>query len=702
MRTTTFVLSLVTCLLVAGWAAAPDARQGSAAAVAIDADDIGGVVTGPRGPEAGVWVVAETDDLGTKYRKIVVTDDQGRYVLPDLPDASYRVWVRGYGLVDSERVAARRGRQLPLTAVPAPDARAAAQYYPASYWFSLLKVPEAGAFPIGNVQSQEQWISQAKNIGRFQIGTKATREIPAALKALGFKTTEEALRYYVTAGQMTEMNVAPQQMPYFSEWMERVAAGAVPAAPPRPAGVERNVVITLWDVANTIPFVHDVVSTDKRNPRVNSNGLVYGVEFHNDGLVVLDPVKHTDRTLTIPAEIDKAKMRTFTRLTMDNPSPTWGEEIIVRDHSNPNHLTMDGQGRVWMTAAVNVAETPAYCRAGSANKWAQAQPLDAANRHLAMYDPKADTFTLFHTCIRTHHAQMAVDGTNRIFSNPLGMPIPYFGWLDIGVYEKTRSVEAAQGWCRLYFDTNGDGRGDRDMPVPGGGPYSVIQSPADNSIWGAQPGTPGRIVRLTLGSNPPETCVGESYEVPMRVNGAGSGASGFIPRGIDVDSTGVIWTALAGSGHLASFDRRKCKVLTGEAATKGRHCDEGWTLYPIPGPKFQGVTAEINTDYHYYNFVDQHDAFGMGRDTAFANGTNSDALQALDRRTGKVVTFRVPYPIGFYTRGMDARIDDPNAGWKGRGLWAGNGTRAIWHTETGKGSRSHVVHMQLRPTPLAK
>src|SRR5688572_10850063 len=89
--------------------------------VTIDGDDIGGVVTGPRGPEAGVWVVAETTNLPTRFIRIVVTDDQGRYVLPDLPKATYDVWVRGYGLVDSERVKATPGRQLALTAAPAPS-----------------------------------------------------------------------------------------------------------------------------------------------------------------------------------------------------------------------------------------------------------------------------------------------------------------------------------------------------------------------------------------------------------------------------------------------------------------------------------------------------------------------------------------------------------------------------------------------------
>src|SRR6266576_2034188 len=103
--------------------------------------DLGGVVTGRNGPEAGVWVIAETADLPTKFAKIVVTDDRGRYLIPDLPKANYNVWVRGYGLVDSPKVQSAPGKTLNLAAVPAPTAAAAAEYYPPIYWFAMLKVP---------------------------------------------------------------------------------------------------------------------------------------------------------------------------------------------------------------------------------------------------------------------------------------------------------------------------------------------------------------------------------------------------------------------------------------------------------------------------------------------------------------------------------------------------------------------------------
>src|SRR6266849_7390106 len=129
-------------VLLAAWPAPrPSAQQAPHVAVQIDNDDIGGVVTSKSGPEAGVWVIAETTDLGTRFAKIVVTDERGRYVIPDLPKATYNVWVRGYGLVDSPKVKAEPGKVLNLTAVAAPNPRAAAQYYPAGYWLSLVQPP---------------------------------------------------------------------------------------------------------------------------------------------------------------------------------------------------------------------------------------------------------------------------------------------------------------------------------------------------------------------------------------------------------------------------------------------------------------------------------------------------------------------------------------------------------------------------------
>jgi hypothetical protein len=173
----------------------------------------------------------------------------------------------------------------------------------------------------------------------------------------------------------------------------------------------------------------------------------------------------------------------------------------------------------------------------------------------------------------------------------------------------------------------------------------------------------------------------------------------YSPEGIDVDTDGVVWTALAGTNQLASFDRRKCKVFNGPTAT-GQHCPEGWTLYPVPGPTFKGGT--VPADFFYYNWVDRFNTFGLGDNVPVITGTFSDSLIVFDPKTKKLATLRVPYPLGFYTRFVDGRIDDPKAGWKGRGLWSSDDTRVSSHNEGGKGATSYVAHFQLRPDPLAK
>src|SRR5262249_19658887 len=242
-------------------------------AVAIDNDDIGGVVTGANGPEAGVWVIAETTDLPTKFAKMVVTDDQGRYVVPDLPKAKYKIWVRGYGLVDSPKVDGEPGKQLNLTAVPAANDAAAAQYYPAIYWYSMLKIPGADQFgghgDIPAKLKQTDWLNTIKNngcVGCHQLGQKSTRTIPAEFGDA--KSSEAAWMRRIQSGQAGEnmVNLAGGQLggapfKYFADWTDRVAKGELPhAKPSRPQGLERNVVVTTWDWGDAKHYLHDLVS----------------------------------------------------------------------------------------------------------------------------------------------------------------------------------------------------------------------------------------------------------------------------------------------------------------------------------------------------------------------------------------------------------------------------------------------------------
>jgi hypothetical protein len=685
----------------------------------VNGNDIGGEVSSTNGPEAGVWVIAQTNDLPTKFVKIVVTGDRGRYLLPNLPRASYSVWVRGYGLVDSPKASAKPGQILNLQAVVAPDARAAAEYYPASYWFSLLKVPDKSEFPgtgaTGNgispgIKSQAQWLERVKTDSCWschQLGNKATREIPREFGS--FDSPAKAWERRIQSGQAGGNMLGgiaqlgkERALAMFGDWTSRIAAGELPPAPPRPAGVERNVVITEWDWAGPKAYLHDEIATDKRNPKLNANGLLYGApELSTDNVPVLDPVHYVASHVKMPVRDPKTEPPDKPL----KPSAYWGEEAIWDSQANMHNPMFDEKGRVWFTSVIRPPANPGYCKEGSDLPSAKLFPLERSGRQLAMYDPKSKQFTLIDTCFSTHHLQFAEDANNTLWTSSGGGG-DVVGWLDTKMFEATHDERRSQGWTALIVDTNGNGKRDDyvepDQPVDpakdkriSGSFYGVTVSPADGSIWGTALGFPGRLIRLNPGAHPPQTALAEVYELPW--GNPKASVQGFSPRGLDIDRNGVVWTVLA-SGHFASFDRRKCAVLNGPTAT-GQHCPEGWTLYPFPAPQLKGVTDSGSAEASYYDWVDQFDTFGLGTNVPIATGNGEDALLALVN--GKWVVLRVPYPIGFYAKGMDGRIDDAAAGWKGKGLWSTYATRAVFHVEGGKGTMSKVVHFQLRPNPLA-
>jgi hypothetical protein len=721
---TTKALFAVTTLAASAllWAACTNVTQ-RAPGAAIDRNDIAGVVTGPAGPEAGVWVIAETSDLPTKFARIVVTDDEGRYLIPDLPQARYDVWVRGYGLVDSPKQRADPGTTLDLRATPAPDPRAAAEYYPAGYWFSLIEVPAESEFPgtgpEGNginpvFKSQSDYVRFVKNgacMGCHQMGSKGTRELHPALGT--FQSSEQAWARRLAAGQagggmtgMVQQLGAPRALRMFAEWTDRIAAGEVPPAPPRPQGIERNVVITMWDWADPKAYLHDLVSTDRRNPTVNANGHVYAVlEASADYMPVLDPKTHS--VSRVPVTLRDSSAGPVSPQQVAAPSPYWGSEPIWHSRANVHNPMFDDQGRVWITSRVRPPPNPDFCKEGSSHPSARLFPLNAAGRHLAVYNPRTKEMKHVSTCYGTHHLMFAEDANNTLWMSGGG---PVVGWFNTKLWDETGDEERAQGWTALVLDFNGNGRRDeyvepnvaadpaKDRRLSTGQYGSVYAlSPApDGSVWGTTFGFPGAIIRLTPGANPPETALTEIFELPMR---DGKPVEGFSPRGGDVDRNGVYWAALA-SGHMASFDRRKCRgPLNGPTAT-GQHCPEGWSFYAEPLPQLGNVTSAGSGEGSYYTWVDQFNTLGLGENVPINTGNQSEGLLVL--KDGKWVVLRVPYPMGFYTKWLDGRIDDPDAGWKGRGLWAAISTRAPFHMEGGKGQTSKAIHFQLRPHPLAR
>ena len=698
---------------VASGVPAPTSAQ-QAAAVAIDNDDIGGVVRSANGPEAGVWVIAETTDLPTKYAKMVVTDDQGRYVIPDLPKAKYKIWVRGYGLVDSPKVDGEPGQQLNLTAVIAPNEAAAAKYYPAIYWYTMMKIPPASDFggktDIPEKITQADWLRQMNNvdcIGCHQLGQESTRTIPAALGE--FKSGEEAWKRRIQSGQSGEMmtnRIAGQfggaPFKYFGDWTDRIAKGELPKVKPtRPQGVERNVVVSSWEWSTDKHYLHDLIASDRRNPTVNAYGSALRLagildrqhadpgseDQQGDDLQDAGAGCRTCRNRSAPAMPPALKPL--------QASPYWGEEKIWDTRANNHNAMFDKKGRVWMAATVRGMDNPAFCKKGSDHPSAKVFPLERSPRQVAMLDPKTMKYTFVDTCFGTHHPQFGYDANDTLWLSGTGQVA---GWVNTKMFDETGDAAKAQGWSPFVLDTNGNGKRDDyvepNQPVdpakdkrivPGSGPYAVMPSPVDGSIWytvGVFAGAPG-FLRFD-----PATGLSEVYNVPKPAFGI---------RGGDIDKNGVVWGSLS-SGHLGSFDRRKCKgPLNGPTAT-GDHCPEGWTFHKYPGPGFEGF-ENTSAEASYYTWVDQHNTLGLGENIPMSTANLQDGFVAL--KDGQMISLRVPYPMGFYAKGFDGRIDDPNAGWKGRGLWTTNGDRTPWLMETGKGSKPRAVHIQLRPDPLA-
>ncbi|MGD0907825.1 MAG: carboxypeptidase-like regulatory domain-containing protein [Candidatus Acidiferrales bacterium] len=741
-RVTTFMVVTFSLVMAAAMVQTHAGQQQSGAAarqaadqVSIDSTDIGGVVTSSKGPEAGVWVIAETHELPTTFRKIVVTDERGRFLLPELPKANYKVWVRGYGLVDSGTVNATPGQHLALMAVVAPDAKAAAQIYPANYWLSLLQVPPKSAFPMtvtipsnedfrrtmtmedpteaadGKksivVQNQANWVATVKDCEIcHQLGSKITREISPQMGA--FDSSAEAWDHRIRMGQVGNdmlgmVNPIGRQQAdaILGDWTDRIAKGEVPAAPPRPAGVERNLVITMWDMGKPISFSHDLYTTDKRHPDSNPYGPVYMGDFNTGELHVLDPKRHTTVSVTLPTRDPYDKLAPSLRapLTMEYPSLYWGDELIYTEKQRTEVKNVDTKGRLWMATVFRALPNPDWCKQGSSNKFAQYFPLNTSTRQVAYYDGKTKKETWVDTCFGTHHAAFAEDKNETMYWSGTASTL---GWIDPSVLDNGGTVEQAQGWCPAFYDVNGDGKYEKgvDKLIPGTG-YYIAYNPVDKSLWYTVNITPGLIVRVDPGSNPPETCHSEAYQPPFN-NARAPGKLGYLPRGIDIDRNGVVWTGLAGSGQMATFDRGKCKVMTGPASFDPQHCPEGWTMYDVPGPQMKGIPDGGSADFLYGTWVDQYNTLGLGANVPMATGTGSDSLIALMPDTHKWVVLRVPYPLGFYTRNLAGRIDDASAGWKGRGLWAGNEARNPWHQEGGRGMTPEGVHFQMRPDPLAK
>jgi hypothetical protein len=672
------------------------AKQARGVRVDFGKKDIAGVVTSSQGAEAGVWVIAEATELPAKFVRIVVTDDQGRYLIPDLPQANYHVFVRGYGLLDSMQQPAKPGQQLDFKAEVAPDARMAGKVYPAAWWLSMVTLPIDKEF-------QKKFTMDIKEcFDCHQVGSRTTRELSTTTSGGATSTLEAWDRRTRIGPSGPSMSgffqaIGPQRA-LFADWTDRITKGEAPKQkPPRPAGVERNLVITEWDWGTPKDGRSDNAASDTRNPRVNANGMVFGASEMTDTISTLDPVHNKAVVIKAPSEAPPL-------VSGFNASPTaspyFGPDAWKRS-ADPRSIAIDSKGRVWV--AIRNRENqkqPAFCGPGS-NKFGNFYPLRQSNRQLAVYDPKTQEWQHIDTCFSADHNQIGED--NFIYFG-IGSAI---AWVDISTWDKTHNAEASQGWCPGVIDTNGNGKIDPGWTEPNDpldsskdhriafGAYSITINPKDGSLWVSGIGRGDkRLVRIEKGSSPPETCHTEFYEPPPN-----QGIDVYGSGGVDAASHGVIWQNWRASGHFSAFDRTRCKSTKDPQAT-GQSCPEGWTFYRMNEPTY--TNSVFHASESYLTHVDLHDALGLGKDAPMYGSVNTDAIEVLDPRTKQFVTLRVPYPMGFFPRSANGRIDDPRAGWKGKGLWADFASYAGWHIEGGPGTLPKAVKFQIRPNPLAR
>jgi streptogramin lyase len=669
-RKMTWVLLAVLCVAARPVVGGPQNVPG----LKVDKSSIGGTVVNSNGgkAEAGVWVIAETKSLPAPFRKIVVTDDQGRFLVPDLPEGAYEVWVRGYGLKDSERVKAACGENVKLQVANAATPQEAAKIYPASYWTSLIQPPPMSDLP-AKYKSQDEWLATLRNGCNHchELGMPQTRI---------YTTAKDWDAMFLRAKSMhQELNGLGRDVVerMLADWGTRIAAGEVPPAPPRPTGIERNVVVSQWDWGFPESFVHDLISTDKRNPTLYPNGKVYGVDRTGGGrLLILDPVKNATSWLQVEPRDESHGYS----LTKDYYHGTEEEQAYVGEDkewmASPHNPMFDENGRVWMTVQIRAGGKeyyPAWTKNTIVTGTNDPADVDAAynmlaargnNMELGYYDTKTNKFVMVDTGYNTHHLQL--DWQGRIWTDGGGSAAGELDTkkLDLTNLETIKATEvgASKNFLRIDPATK--------KMIPGTG-YGEAVSPVDGTVWYSSPVAGGPANKVYMID--PKTDKIKDYPLP---------APGRFPHGIDFSSDGNLWVSL-GSGQLGRMD-----VKTGE-----------WKFWDTPGLKFKGTGKETgSTDFPYYLWIDQFNASGLGKDTVFVTGTTSDAQFIFDPKTEKFSVFRIPYPMPYYARGLDGRIDDPNAGWKGRGLWMTYSSYLPRFTENRSGT---VNHMQIRPNPLA-
>ncbi len=634
---------------------------------------------------------------------------------------SYTVFVRGYGLVDSPRVSATPGKALNLTAVIAPNEHAAAQYYPAGNWLSMMRIPEAGEFPgtgpqgngINPEHQEPGGVDADDQVGRLHRVPSARHQGDARNSegARHFPSLQHAWERRLASGQAGAQmlnginNLGKERaLLLFADWTDRINRGEVPPAPPRPQGVERNVVITMWDWAD--PKVVPARRGVDRSPQPDGEREWTALRRARAERRLRAGARSEDAHDQLGFRSASAiPTRRRPRRRWPAPSPYFGEEPIWTSKNNVHNPMLDEKGRLVADLRRALAGEPGVLQ-GRLESSVGKGVSDAAQRPPSGRCTTRPPRQLTHiaTCFGTHHLMFAEDANNTLWTSGGGQVV---GWLNRKMFDETGDEEKSQGWTALIMDTNGNGKA---RCVCRAGCSRSIRQRTSASARRSTPSLPRRTARsgARCSAIQGRSCgwcpdrIRRRPRSPKCMSRRSTTRCGPASRRAarDVDRNGVFWSALA-SGHLASFDRRKCKgPLNGPKAT-GQHCPEGWTLYTEPAaavPRREGRRQRRRQLLH------------LGRSVRCARPWRQHAdqyRQRLGRTAGvegwqvggdaRAVSARLLYQVDGRThRRSEGRME------RARACGRRSARRTPFHMETGKGTTSKVYHVQLRPDPLAK
>ena len=498
--------------------------------------------------------------------------------------------------------------------------------------------------------------------GCHALGNKATRTIPAMFSDM---KPEEAWARRLLSGQaMTSMatSMAASTRRARSS-SSRIGPTASPPASCRPRRRgRRGASATSSSRSGTSP-IRSTICTTLRYRQAQADGQrqrpdLRRAENSTDIMPVLDPVKHKASHSSCRCAIRRPDCPRTMRVAVSLLGRR--DDLGQPDqHAQPD-VRSAGPGLV--TSRVGPPDNPDFCKKGSDHPSAKVFPLVRSTRHVSMLDPKTGKITLIRTCFRTHHLIFAEDANDTLWLARADRE-RRVGLARHQEIRRDRRRSEVSGLDADLIDTNGNGKRDGwvepnqpvDPPKISGSRarLSHRRQPARRDDLGFDPTFPGYFVRVDPGANPSETALAEIYEPP---------APGYGPRGLDVDRNGSPGVPLS-SSHMGRFDRSKCKVLRRAGNRDRPALPGGLDALSVPRSQIQRRARHRQRGGELLHLGRPIRHFRLGR-----NVLGPPATPTIAPRVARTINGSPSRPVsaGLLPKWIDGRVDDPNAGWKGR------------------------------------